>query len=782
MSGESYTRWRCAASDEEEDEGGGAARADLAGRGAVTIVTKPRSPQLLALAPAAQARVALAMVLVCAVCAAAGVWAGWAWGAASSQRPINLIVPAPRGNYNHSRRLLRHLKPDVIKAYMRKVSEEAAPLLGTLVEGVWREQGYETTTSTFTADISKPDPQRPNTVEVVYVNGSRQLLNPSPPGITTLPFSAYSPAGEASGCVVYGFFGRREDLSILQSRKVTLGGCILLLRHGEITTGAKVRNAAQAGASAVLVYPDPADGLDAEAYPEGPGLPGDGVLWESLATTPGDPTTPFTPSLPHVYRRDRAHQPLPRIPAQAISAEVAQTIFKLLAGPEVPAGWAGGVAAPYTLGGSWGTDAGIRAVTMTVNNVVERQEIKNIHATMPASDESRVVMVGCHYGSLQGRGHTAAGLGALLALSDALAKSHLPRGTQRKVIFSAWAKGEDGSLGSTEFTQLHAWWVESSVLAYLDLDSLVRGTGALRVGASPALRETIREAARQVPWPGAEGRRGMTVRDGWRRADPEHRDDVHFHNLGSGSDTVSFTAQHGVPSARFAVVGSETESNTYPLQHSQYDGLDAHTRLLDPTLAWTHMITSLVGATTLVLSESEVPPLLLSELGGDLYNGWEEFVGRHEETLAHSGYNFTAILDAIEQEILTLVDTLTVLDTWYKARPFYVRPYPQHYPGEDHRRQVEQRLWWLANLERGLLGPRGVGRTFTTHLTLGPDPENPDHPLHFPHAAAAITSALLHNTSWGAVHQELSYVLAALASYRQLFPSDLSGEAAGYNI
>lgn len=63
MSGESYTRWRCAASDDEDDEGGGgAAQAGLAGRGAVTLVTKPRPPQRLALAPAAQARVALAMV------------------------------------------------------------------------------------------------------------------------------------------------------------------------------------------------------------------------------------------------------------------------------------------------------------------------------------------------------------------------------------------------------------------------------------------------------------------------------------------------------------------------------------------------------------------------------------------------------------------------------------------------------------------------------------------------------------------------------------------------
>lgn len=96
-------------------------------------------------------------------------------------------------------------------------------------------------------------------------------------------------------------------------------------------------------------------------------------------------------------------------------------------------------------------------------------------------------------------------------------------------------------------------------------------------------------------------------------------------------------------------------------------------------------------------------------------------------------------------------------------------------------RQVERRLWWLANLERGLLGPRGVGRRFTTHLMIGPDPEDPDQPLYFPHAAAAITRALQKITPWHAVHQELSYVLAALSSYRQLFPSDLSGEP-GYTV
>ena len=53
---------------------------------------------------------------------------------------------------------------------------------------------------------------------------------------------------------------------------------------------------------------------------------------------------------------------------------------------------------------------------------------------------------------------------------------------------------------------------------------------------------------------------------------------------------------------------------------------------------------SLVGATLLVLSESEVPPMVMSELSGDLYNGWQNFLKRHLVSLTNSGYNFTGII------------------------------------------------------------------------------------------------------------------------------------------
>lgn len=775
---ESYTRWRSGASDDEDEEGG--QRDGDGTNSAVTIITKHRMHPSRLSRPA-QTRVAAVMVLMCLVSAGLGMWIGWVWAVSCPTYPINMIVPAPRGDYNHSHVLLSHLRPSLIKHYMRKLSGVGADLLATKVEGEWKEQGLETSTTSFTVDISRPDPQRPNTIHVAYMNGTTKLLNPMPEELHSPPYTAYSPAGVATGQLVYGHYGLREDLSIIQSRKILLQGSILLLRLGKLNAGAKVRNAMQAGAAAVLLYPDPedkrGDRRGGEPYPNGTGLPDDGVLWESLSTMPGDPSTPFLPSLPHVYRAGKAAQSLPNIPAQTISADTARDLLALLTGPDVPVGWAGGLAANYTLGGTWADAANVANLTVTVNNVLERREVKNIHATMPSSDETRVVMVGCHYGSLRGGQHSSAGLGALLALSDALAKSFLPRGTQRKVVFSAWAAGEDGWVGSTEFTQLHPLWVESSLFAYLGVDSVLQGTGAMRVSASPALREAIREAAKQVWWPAGNMKRRIDVRHGWKLSDPFGEHDVYFYNLGSSSDLVSFTAQRGVPSADFAAVGSNWK-RTYSLSHSQYDDFDAYTRLLDPTMEWTHMITSLVGATLLVLTESEVPPLVLSELSGEIYNGWQKFLEGHSASLSNSGHNFTGILDAIGEEILKLTETLTMLDGWYKARPFYVRPYPQHYPGEDHRRQVEHRLWWLTNLERGLLGPRGVGRSFTTHLMLGPNPEDPDTPLHFPHVVTAITHALQQKTPWESVHQELSYVFAALASYRQLFPGDPPAETA----
>nr|XP_045609653.1 aminopeptidase NAALADL1-like [Procambarus clarkii] len=773
MSGESYTRWRSSASDDEDDDAleEGESGAGRSRPGAVTVITARTRPPT-ALSPAAQARMVCVMVLmmlVCLVCVGVGVCVGLAWGySQGSRHSVEHVIPAPAPDYQHAHRVLSYLQPHLLHDYMRKLSETPKPLLGTFVESVWETLGLRVNTTTFLVHLSRPDEERPNTVEVTYVDGHKYVLNPLPHTVNSPPFSAFSPAGEVTGPLVYGHYGRREDLATLQSLKISVKGAVVLLRDGKIHNGAKVHNAEQAGAGGVLLYPDPADMRGPRGggapYPNGTGLPDDGVIWDTLSIFPGDPATPFLPSIDHIYRSGRSSQPIPKIPVQSVSAEVAQTLLELVGGPEMPEGWRGGLDTVYRLGGTWRPEANVTNLTLAVNNVMQQETVKNIHATLPAVDESKVVMVGSHYGSLYTS--PGAGLGALLALSDAFAKSYLTDGTQRQVVFSAWAASEHGLIGSTEFTQKYSWWVDTTMLAYLNMDEMLRGTGCLRVMASPVLRQAIREAATQVMWPMGEA---VNVRDGWRMSDPLLRTDVHFSNLGSESDFASFTAQRGVPSAHFVVTGEQWVSSN-SLRHSQYDTYQAYTSLLDPDYSWTTMLTSLVGAVTTVLSESDLPPLRMSDLSGDLYNGWQHFLDLHTTALTNSGYNFTSILDAIQMELITLDTMLSGLDRWYHSRPYYVHPYPHPFPGPAHYRQVEQRLRWLANLERGLLGPRGVGRASTTNLMIGPDPEDPYRAIHYPHAVQAITHALLQKTPWESVHQELSYILAALTSYRQLFP------------
>ncbi|XP_037782902.1 LOW QUALITY PROTEIN: uncharacterized protein LOC119579235 [Penaeus monodon] len=331
------------------------------------------------------------------------------------------------------------------------------------------------------------------------------------------------------------------------------------------------------------------------------------------------------------------------------------------------------------------------------------------------------------------------------------------------------------------------------MLAYLSLDEMLQGTGSLRVSASPLLHKALREAAKTVAWPVGEA---ISVRDGWRLQEPINSADVHFGSLASGSSYVSFAAQHGVPSAHFVVLGKEWRS-TYALRHQRHCGsyrtpgsrvqVDLYVSLFSfPPRVW--------GVTTLVLSESRLPPVDFREVSGSLYNGWQMFVHAHSSALASSGYDFTGVLDAIEKEIEIMESTMTYLTKWYDDAPI---------SGDDKRdgdkggggkggggkggggkdscsagpslreyRQIEERLQRVMAVKRGLLGPRGVGRTFTTHLMVGPDPEDPLEPSQYPHAARAITLALAQKTPWESVHQELSYILAALTAFRELFASD----------
>ena len=83
---------------------------------------------------------------------------------------------------------------------------------------------------------------------------------------------------------------------------IDVKGKIVLVRYGGMFRGLKVRNAQTRGAAGILIFSDPADDgfAKGDVYPNGPYRPASAVQRGSvqfLSLGPGDPSTPFGPSV-----------------------------------------------------------------------------------------------------------------------------------------------------------------------------------------------------------------------------------------------------------------------------------------------------------------------------------------------------------------------------------------------------------------------------------------------------------------------------------------------------
>ena len=104
------------------------------------------------------------------------------------------------------------------------------------------------------------------------------------------------------GQVVYVNYGRPEDYEALEKLGIDVKGKIVLVRYGSLFRGLKVRNAQKRGAAGILIFSDPADDgfAKGDVYPHGRFRPGSAIQRGSvqfLSLGPGDPSTPFGPSI-----------------------------------------------------------------------------------------------------------------------------------------------------------------------------------------------------------------------------------------------------------------------------------------------------------------------------------------------------------------------------------------------------------------------------------------------------------------------------------------------------
>lgn len=495
---------------------------------------------------------------------------------------------AARREHGQERRFLAGVSPDQVSAFHRTLTAEphraTSPRnteLARWIAAQWRAQGWDQVAlRTYQAYYSEPEEVA---LEMVAPVAHRATLredaydvDPSSrhPGISGA-YSAFSASGDVTAEVVYAHAGDPDDYDMLRARGISVAGKIVLVRYAYPYSfrGFKVMTAERAGASAILLYSDPAeDGfVRGKTYPDGPWGP-EGHIQRGLASyasiVPGDPTTPGWPSVAGARHLEPSRAPtLPAIPVLAISSRDARPLLEHMTGDEVPAPWRGGLPIPYRFTGA------VKA-HLRVKMSSGLRTYTNVEARLTGRDHpEQWVSLGNHRDAwVFGGADASSGTASLLELTrglGALARSGWrPR---RTIIVCSWDGEEEGMIGSTEWVEQYVEVLERNLVAHLNVDMSIRGVLSLFTGepdpnfealAVPSLAGMIVEASHDVPAPN-----GKTLYDAWRRTrtlefaapadltdanlvitriDPSSDHLAFLHHLGRPVIAMTYAGQYGV--------------------------------------------------------------------------------------------------------------------------------------------------------------------------------------------------------------------------------------------
>jgi len=164
-------------------------------------------------------------------------------------------------------------------------------------------------------------------------------------------------ARRGHGDLVYVNYGRLEDYDQLAQLGVSVQGRSPSPAMARIFRGVKNRWRTEHGAIGLSCSPDPADDgyLKGPVYPYGPWRPADGIQRGTvlyLFNYAGDPLTPRMGSHEQAHRLDPRRRITCRMPCRPRPCRIAKRtpLLAAMGGPEVPAGWQGGLPFTYHLG------------------------------------------------------------------------------------------------------------------------------------------------------------------------------------------------------------------------------------------------------------------------------------------------------------------------------------------------------------------------------------------------------------------------------------------------
>ncbi|KAI0774433.1 Zn-dependent exopeptidase [Fomes fomentarius] len=418
-----------------------------------------------------------------------------------------------------------------------------------------------------------------------------------------------SKGGSAKGKLVYANYGRKEDYDALDAQGVDLNGTIVITRYGGNFRGLKVKGAQERGAVATLIYSDPRDDGTVTVengyapYPNGPARNPNSVQRGStqfLSIYPGDPTTPGYPSYENSTRTNGTN--IPTIPSLPLSWANAQVLLKEI------------------------QEGGQNRTISLVNNVDDKViPIWNTIGVIPGHIKNEVLIVGNHrdawvLGAVDPSSGTSSVHEVVRGLGHLLRNGWTPL---RTILIASWDAEEYGLIGSTEWGEDFADWIDEHVVAYLNLDSSVSGS-RFRVSATPSLAHLVRAAAEDIAHPTQPGKTLWDATKDNGVLTGEHldaealavyeaaevdsfSDSTGVGVLGSGSDFTVFVQRNGIASAQGGF-GSTLQDPVYHY-HSVFDSQRWEELYGDPGFYRHVAIAKHLGLQTLRLADSIVLPI-----------------------------------------------------------------------------------------------------------------------------------------------------------------------------
>ncbi len=478
---------------------------------------------------------------------------------------------------------------EALAAVPHRAGTRAQAAVVESVAEMLRADGLDVAVTSFEVDLPEPG-DASLVLDGAPVFDLRERALPGDPysadGAKETPFFAWAPPGEARGRVVYANHGDRDDYAFLAKAGVPVKGAIVLARAGGICRSMKSLLAEEAGASALLLYPERRDlGIVKPDFPDGPYLNPWAVPRGSMLryfACPGDPGRAQARGAPGL---------LPRIPALPVSESVAREILARLEGAPAPEGWTGWMKTPYRLGATHGE------ARLTVRGSSARRTLRNVTATLPGRRrDAAAIIVSAHTDAwVHGAIDPVSGAATVLEAADVLTRLRADGWRpERDVVFAFWDGEEYGMLGSTRWVEERLRDLPSKAAAFLYVDSSARAWDFM-ADVSPALAGSLDDVLAAVPDP-ATGRSLLSVRAVTQLP-------------GFSGDTSPFVGLGGVPGAQVGY-----GRRTYAMYHTGYDDPLLARRHLDPGWGLSSSLARVLTLWASVLADAPVPAWRFTEV------------------------------------------------------------------------------------------------------------------------------------------------------------------------